>query len=72
MVVYVGEGPPLGDGFIEPSVPREQVRQDAYLLPKDFEWCIMDLNDSKQVQILSIFLDFKWHLIYGTQGQRGL
>lgn len=46
--ITLGEGPPVGDGFIEPSLPREQVRQDAYLLPKDFEWCVMDLNDSKQ------------------------
>ena len=48
---FVGEGPPLGDGFIESSLPREQVRQDAYPLPKEFEWCIMDLNDSQQVRI---------------------
>lgn len=46
---HADEGPPLGDGFIEPSVPRDQVRQTAYPLPKDFEWCIMDLNEAKQV-----------------------
>lgn len=46
---YAGEGPPLEDGFIEPSVPREQVRQDAYPLPKDFEWVTIDLNDPLQV-----------------------
>ncbi|KIM87248.1 hypothetical protein PILCRDRAFT_815729 [Piloderma croceum F 1598] len=49
-VPQLGEGPPLGDGFIERSLPREQVRQDAYPLPKEFEWCIMDLNDAKQVK----------------------
>jgi glycylpeptide N-tetradecanoyltransferase len=49
-VPQLGEGPPLGDGFIEPAVPREEVRQDAYPLPKEFEWCIMDLNDPNQVK----------------------
>lgn len=49
-MIFTGERPPLGDGYIEPSVPPEQVRKDAYPLPKDFEWCIMDLNDSKQVK----------------------
>lgn len=47
--VVAGEEPPQVDGFLEPSVPKEQVRQDAYPLPKDFEWCILDLTDSKQV-----------------------
>ena len=46
--VVSGEGPPQVDGFLEPSVPTEQVRQDAYPLPKEFEWCLLDLKDSKQ------------------------
>jgi glycylpeptide N-tetradecanoyltransferase len=49
-VPQLDEGPPLGDGFIEPAIPQDQVRQTAYPLPKDFEWCIMDLNDENQVK----------------------
>jgi hypothetical protein len=44
-----GEGPPLDDGYIEPSKPREEVRQEPYPLPKDFEWSTLDINDPKQV-----------------------
>ncbi|KAF7305084.1 Glycylpeptide N-tetradecanoyltransferase [Mycena kentingensis (nom. inval.)] len=49
-VPQLGEGPPLDDGYIEPSVPREEVRQDPYPLPKDFEWSILDITDPKQNQ----------------------
>ena len=45
-----GEGPPLDDGYIEPSKPREEVRQDPYPLPKDFQWCVVDLNDQAQLK----------------------
>ncbi|KIY43592.1 N-myristoyl transferase [Fistulina hepatica ATCC 64428] len=45
-----GEGPPLEDGYIEPSVPREEVRQDAYPLPNNFEWTILDLDDETQIK----------------------
>ena len=45
-----GEGPPLDDGYIEASKPREEVRQDPYLLPNDFQWCVVDLNDQAQVK----------------------
>lgn len=44
-----GEGPPLDDGYIEASKPREEVRQEPYPLPKDFEWATLDINDPKQV-----------------------
>ncbi|KAJ7774485.1 N-myristoyl transferase [Mycena maculata] len=47
-VPQLGEGPPLDDGYIEPSKPREEVRQDPYPLPKDFEWSTLDINDPKQ------------------------
>ncbi|KAG5653839.1 hypothetical protein H0H81_010112 [Sphagnurus paluster] len=43
-----GEGPPLEDGYIEPSRPREEVRQEPYPLPKDFEWSTLDIEDPKQ------------------------
>ncbi|KAJ7632713.1 N-myristoyl transferase [Roridomyces roridus] len=47
-VPQLGEGPPLDDGYIEPSKPSEEVRQEAYPLPKDFEWSTLDINDPKQ------------------------
>ncbi|KAF8519472.1 N-myristoyl transferase [Hysterangium stoloniferum] len=49
-VPQLGEGPPLDDGYIEPSKPREEVRQEAYPLPKDFQWCAVDLNDANQLK----------------------
>jgi len=47
-----GEAPPTEDGFIEPTKAIEDVRQEPYPLPKDFEWCILDINDPKQVCFL--------------------
>ncbi|KAJ7285742.1 N-myristoyl transferase [Mycena rebaudengoi] len=47
-VPQLGEGPPLDDGYIEPSKPRDEVRQEPYPLPKDFEWATMDINDPAQ------------------------
>jgi len=38
------------DGPIEPSKPTEEVRQDPYPLPKDFEWSIIDLADEVQLK----------------------
>lgn len=49
LTTYTGEGPALDDGYIEPSKPHEEVRQEPYPLPKDFEWSILDINDPKQV-----------------------
>ncbi len=46
---FVGEEPPQGDGYIEPPKPRDQVRQDPYPLPKDFEWATLDVGDASQV-----------------------
>ncbi|CAA7271621.1 unnamed protein product [Cyclocybe aegerita] len=43
-----GEGVPLEEGYIEPSKPREEVRQEPYSLPKDFEWATLDINDPVQ------------------------
>ena len=45
------DAPVEDDGPIEPSKPREEVRQEPYPLPKDFEWCMMDITDSTQVRI---------------------
>ncbi|KAF7343251.1 Glycylpeptide N-tetradecanoyltransferase [Mycena venus] len=47
-VPQLGDEPPLEDGYIEPSKPREEVRQDAYPLPKDFEWTTVDIMDPTQ------------------------
>ncbi|KAJ3796951.1 N-myristoyl transferase [Lentinula aff. detonsa] len=47
-VPQLGEGPPEEDGYIEPSQPAEEVRQDPYPLPKDFEWSIIDITDPSQ------------------------
>ncbi|KAG6837290.1 hypothetical protein H0H93_011892 [Arthromyces matolae] len=62
-VPQLGEGPPIDDGYIEPSKPREDVRQEAYPLPKDFEWSILDLSDPKQARtgpnLLCIFTKTK-------------
>lgn len=46
---FSGEGPPLDDGYIEPSKPRDEVRQEPYPLPKDFEWTTLDIEDPEQV-----------------------
>ncbi|PFH54270.1 hypothetical protein AMATHDRAFT_135405 [Amanita thiersii Skay4041] len=43
-----GDAAPIGDGYIEPPKPRDQVRQDPYPLPKDFEWSFIDVGDPKQ------------------------
>ncbi|KAF9075181.1 N-myristoyl transferase [Rhodocollybia butyracea] len=48
-VPQMGEGPPEADGYIEPSKPAEEVRQEPYPLPKDFEWTLIDINDPQQV-----------------------
>ncbi|KAF9484744.1 N-myristoyl transferase [Pholiota conissans] len=49
-VPQVGEGPAVEDGYIEPSKPCEEVRQEPYPLPKDFEWSTLDMNDPAQTK----------------------
>ena len=46
---WPGDSAPEEDGYIEPSKPREEVRQDPYPLPKDFEWSVIDITDPAQV-----------------------
>ncbi|KZT40884.1 N-myristoyl transferase [Sistotremastrum suecicum HHB10207 ss-3] len=48
-VPQLGEEPPEADGYIEPSLPRDQVRQDPFPLPKEFEWSIVDINVPAQL-----------------------
>ncbi|EPS95440.1 hypothetical protein FOMPIDRAFT_1032890 [Fomitopsis schrenkii] len=49
-VPQLGEEPPTADGFIEPSKPPAEVRQEPYPLPKDFEWTTVDINDPVQLR----------------------
>lgn len=41
---------PTQEGSIEPSVPPEQVRQDPYPLPADFEWVTVDVDDPNELK----------------------
>jgi len=69
-ISLLGEGPPIDDGYIEPSKPMEEIRSEPYSLLKDFEWTILDISDSKQVYFLSIIsILFHDHFI---SVQRGL
>ncbi|KZT09671.1 N-myristoyl transferase [Laetiporus sulphureus 93-53] len=49
-VPQLGEVPSESDGYIEPSKPPEEIRQDPYPLPKDFEWATLDINDLAQLR----------------------
>jgi len=44
-----GDEAPEEDGYIEPSKPKEEVRQDPFPLPKDFEWSVLDITEPSQV-----------------------
>jgi glycylpeptide N-tetradecanoyltransferase len=41
---------PAEEGYIEPSKPREEVRQDPFPLPKDFEWSVLDITEPSQLK----------------------
>ena len=43
------DGEPEEDGYIEPSKPREEVKQEPFPLPKDFEWSVLDILEPSQV-----------------------
>ncbi|KAI8989663.1 N-myristoyl transferase [Trametes punicea] len=51
-VPQIGEAPPEVDGPIEPSKPREEIRQESYPLPKEFMWSTLDINDAAQLREL--------------------
>jgi len=51
-VPQLGEEPPIGDGYIEPSKPLEELRQDPYPLPKQFEWSTVDLSSETELKEL--------------------
>ncbi|KAI0034011.1 Myristoyl-CoA:protein N-myristoyltransferase, N-terminal domain-containing protein [Vararia minispora EC-137] len=46
------DAPAEQDGPLEPSRPREEVRQEPYPLPKDFEWSTIDLDNPAQIKEL--------------------
>lgn len=46
---FSDDGAPEEDGYIEPSKPTEEVRQDPFPLPKDFEWSVLDITEPAQV-----------------------
>ncbi|CCO26015.1 glycylpeptide N-tetradecanoyltransferase [Rhizoctonia solani AG-1 IB] len=49
-VPQLGDAPPAEDGPIEPSKPREEVRQDPYPLPSGYEWSTVDIEDPVQAK----------------------
>ncbi|KAM7537791.1 hypothetical protein Aperf_G00000059545 [Anoplocephala perfoliata] len=42
---------------IEPDQPISEIRTESYALPVGFEWCDLDLNDSKELDELYILLN---------------
>lgn len=45
---FLGD-PTSEDGYIEPSKPHDEIKQEPYALPKEFEWSTIDIGDAKQV-----------------------
>lgn len=48
-VVCPGEEAPSSDGYIEPSRPSSELRQEPYPLPKDFVWSTVDVTNDEEV-----------------------
>ncbi|TPX40811.1 hypothetical protein SeMB42_g05864 [Synchytrium endobioticum] len=48
------------DGPIEPDKADDQVRQEPYTLPKDFEWCTVNIDDEKEVKELYELLSLNY------------
>jgi hypothetical protein len=65
ITVFSGEGAPEEDGPIEPSKPSNEVRQEPYPLPKDFEWSFVDIGDEAQV-----YLDFSLRISLSLLGMQ--
>ncbi|QRV86720.1 glycylpeptide N-tetradecanoyltransferase [Ceratobasidium sp. AG-Ba] len=49
-VPQIGDERPTEDGPIEPSKPREEIRQDPYPLPSGYEWATVDITDPNQLK----------------------
>ncbi|KAJ3554471.1 hypothetical protein NM688_g3089 [Phlebia brevispora] len=52
------ESPSEPDGWIEPTKPLSEVRQEPYPLPADLEleWSSIDITDDEQLEQLQVFL----------------
>ncbi|CAG8683138.1 1510_t:CDS:2 [Ambispora leptoticha] len=40
------------EGPIEPNTPHDQIRKEPYILPKEFEWSTMELNNPEELNEL--------------------
>ncbi|KAI8994741.1 acyl-CoA N-acyltransferase [Pilobolus umbonatus] len=49
-----------GLGPIEDNIPYEDIRKEPLSLPKEFEWCEIDLSDEKELKELYILLTFNY------------
>ncbi|KAI0293101.1 N-myristoyl transferase [Russula brevipes] len=49
-VPHYDDDAPEEEGHIEASKPREEVRQDPFQLPKDFEWSVLDITEPAQLK----------------------
>ncbi|KAI8087658.1 acyl-CoA N-acyltransferase [Gilbertella persicaria] len=47
-------------GPIEPDTPYDEIRKEPMSLPKEFEWCEIDMTDEKQVKELYDLLTFNY------------
>ncbi|KAG0798956.1 hypothetical protein G6F22_003706 [Rhizopus arrhizus] len=47
-------------GPIEPDIPYDQIRKEPLPLPKEFEWCEIDMSQEKQVKELYELLTFNY------------
>ncbi|KAI8052247.1 acyl-CoA N-acyltransferase [Syncephalis plumigaleata] len=46
-------GEPIkSEGPIEPSKKQEELRQEPYPLPKEFKWCLVDINEEAEMSEL--------------------
>ncbi|CAG8579405.1 2684_t:CDS:2, partial [Scutellospora calospora] len=44
------------NGPIEENTPHDQIRKEPYILPKEFEWSILDLNNENELNELYTLL----------------
>ena len=40
------------NGAIEPNKPLQSIQKEPYSIPKDFEWCQLNLQDEAEVGLL--------------------
>jgi glycylpeptide N-tetradecanoyltransferase len=44
-------------GPVEPDIPHDEIRKEPLPLPKDFEWCEINMEDENEVKYL---VDYHW------------